>query len=67
MLMARKPSDLVLQPNKIGIREQLCWSCMNACGGCSWSLDFIPVKGWKALKSSHESYRILDCPKFIRG
>ncbi len=39
--------------------ETLCWTCKNACGGCSWSgrdsetheLRFEPVKGWKAKKT----------------
>lgn len=28
--------------------QTLCWNCEKACRGCSWSRDFIPVKGWKA-------------------
>lgn len=49
---------------------QMCWICENACS-CSWSKG-IPVKGWKAVKTSvkskgefeYYSYRILFCPKF---
>lgn len=41
---------------KMQPKTQLCWSCANACGGCSWSgIDpkthrprFEPVPGWKA-------------------
>ena len=57
--------------------ETLCWDCKNACGGCSWSRTFTPVKGWVAeptkLKGSHEysaiidSYKIFECPEFERG
>lgn len=47
--------------------EQLCWYCKNACGGCSWSSDFIPIPGWvaeKTIKDSKETYSITDCPLF---
>lgn len=50
--------------------ETLCWTCKNACGGCSWSgrdsetheLRFEPVKGWKVKKTkilmySHNKHR----------
>ena len=38
------------------VSGQLCWSCQNACGGCSWSElnpdtkkpRFEPVPGWNA-------------------
>ena len=53
---------------------QLCWRCKNACGGCSWSRSFIPVKGWTAehfvVKDSEgdfDSFKITKCPKFIKG
>ena len=29
--------------------ETLCWSCEKASGGCSWSKNFTPVDGWKAI------------------
>ena len=37
----------------------LCWTCRNACGGCSWTevdkatnkVRFQPVKGWVATKT----------------
>ncbi len=58
-------------------KETLCWECKNACGKCSWSKNFVPVKGWEALptkiKGSFESETVIDsflvinCPEFIRG
>ena len=53
----------------------ICWDCKNALLGCSWSRDFVPVEGWKALKSelitgrnrSTETYRVISCPEFVRG
>ena len=54
----------------------LCWDCANALGGCEWSVSFKPVPGWKAKKTwpvsaeskkkEYDSYRVLDCPKFVR-
>ena len=51
-----------------------CWTCKNACGGCSWSRDFLPVYGWKAEKTFisvnegfEESYYIKSCPEYERG
>lgn len=32
----------------MGYKPTLCWSCKNACGGCSWSKSFAPVEGWTA-------------------
>lgn len=51
---------------------QMCWRCANACGGCSWSRDYKPVKGWKAIRVAVKhrgelefySYRIIFCPQF---
>lgn len=31
-------------------KDQLCWSCKNACGGCEWSARLEPVAGWTAKK-----------------
>lgn len=57
-------------------RPTLCWKCANACGGCSWSADFIPVDGWNAIptiiSANHgcglyadiESYIVKSCPRF---
>ena len=49
-------------------KEQLCWSCQKACGGCSWSSCFQPVEGWKAEKvhrKTYDSYRIEKCPEYV--
>lgn len=61
-------------------KEQLCWSCKNACGGCEWSAYLEPVPGWtaekvprweyigtKENKRKGFSYKITECPKFERG
>ena len=57
-------------------KTQLCWTCARACGGCSWSAEFKPVRGWKAKKTilyndrgaynSHtvKSYNIKECPMY---
>lgn len=57
-------------------KATLCWRCANACGGCSWSADFYPVKGWTArptiIKADasetwhHDvkSYIVIKCPLF---
>jgi hypothetical protein len=53
----------------------LCWSCENACKKCSWSKNFIPVPGWKAIPtkifvSEHsatpyiDSFDVYECPEF---
>lgn len=49
---------------------QICWKCKNACGGCSWSRNLIPVEGWIAEKvirktEQLDSYNIKYCPEFI--
>ena len=51
-----------------------CWTCKKACGGCSWSREFIPVDGWKTISTSHpangefaKSYHIISCPEYERG
>lgn len=55
-------------------KQQLCWICKNACGGCSWSRAFKPVEGWMAtptiiLQEDNyikliPSYHITACPEF---
>ena len=52
---------------------QPCWTCQKACGGCSWSRSFTPVKGWIAEKTFIESngehansYKIISCPEYIK-
>lgn len=62
-------------------QHTLCWDCSRACGGCQWSDEFKPVRGWKAIKTqikSHgeknsgvrakniDSYIVLACPGFDR-
>ena len=59
---------------KLGSLEkgyQLCFSCKNACGGCSWSRCGEPVGGWVATPTvilqnaeEKESYSIEYCPEF---
>lgn len=54
-------------------KSQLCWKCQRACGGCPWSRELKPVKGWKAklttIRSNgikeYNSYRIIECPLFV--
>lgn len=57
--------------------ESICWTCANACGGCSWADDFIPVDGWTAKKdiiltgkrdgsSDAETYSVIKCPEYVR-
>lgn len=55
-----------------GNLETICWHCQNACGGCSWSKNLRPVKGWKAKKIKvkiaqgdyNDSYIVNECPEF---
>lgn len=56
----------------------ICFDCQNACGGCSWSIDFTPVPGWTAEKKMIkagskrdgvrwiETFRITACPEFVK-
>ena len=49
--------------------QTLCWDCANACVGCSWSRQFLPVKGWKATRTygkTFDSYIVHECPEFVR-
>lgn len=53
--------------------DSLCWSCKNACGGCSWSSSFVPVKNWKAKPTKVkctggyvDSFHVIKCPEFDR-
>ena len=57
--------------------ETLCWTCQNACGGCSWSRNLEPVEGWEAkptrlniyISEGNEgmdcSYHVINCPQYI--
>ena len=53
-----KEKDRYKKSNK---NEQLCCSCKNFCFGCSWSEEFKPVEGWKAIptKIRHSSRKKL--------
>ena len=51
-------------------KEQPCWTCQNACGGCSWSDCLQPVEGWKVERVKkktvpEQGYRILFCPEYV--
>ena len=52
--------------------DQLCWSCTNACGACSWSAELLPVKGWTARVVPREwsrvetTYAITACPLYVK-
>lgn len=60
-------------------KNQLCWSCAKACGGCPWSDRFEPVPGWDATPCRRvyrdaavgtryiDSYIIRGCPEYVRG
>ena len=50
--------------------ESPCWTCGNACGGCSWSRDSMPVPGWDAdanilADGTMRGYVIHHCPERI--
>ena len=53
--------------------DTLCWQCEKAGGKCSWSKDFTPVEGWKAVptkvkaaerKGYIDSFDVYECPEF---
>lgn len=56
------------------MKEQPCWTCTKACGGCSWSKNLTPIEGWKAEKvyfntyrqdtSTDYTYQISYCPEY---
>lgn len=51
-------------------KDQLCFSCKNACGSCSWSKNYTPVEGWTAKEHFIErdnihTYQINKCPQYI--
>lgn len=66
------------RPNVLGKRENMCWTCQKSMFGCSWSKDFVPVKGWDAdpdsIKSTNgkalnvtitPTYKVYDCPEYV--
>lgn len=54
--------------------DTLCWQCEKAGGNCSWSKNFTPVEGWKAIptkikllereKGYIDSFDVYECPEF---
>lgn len=53
-------------------RWSICCTCKNSTGLCSWSHNFIPVKGWEAeqttihnLNGDIVSYKVFKCPKYL--
>lgn len=60
---------------KIRVGAQLCWTCLKACGGCSWSSRFEPVPGWTAVAVAMryrdgknrdvQTYSITACPEYV--
>lgn len=61
---------------KYSKNEQPCWTCKKACGGCRWSDELKPVKGWDAVKVKRKDdsgeknlfgYKIINCPEYENG
>lgn len=59
------------------IKTTLCWNCQKAVCGCSWSRNYVPVKGWDAtptIVQNHadgrqiftNSYLVRSCPEFVK-
>lgn len=52
------------------VSNTICWECRHAVPtntlGCPWSMDMIPVEGWKVKPSTlvNGSYTVLECPLF---
>ena len=51
--------------------DTLCWDCKKNAGRCSWSKNFTPIKGWKAIPTKiksdakeTDSYDVYECPEF---
>ena len=61
----------------MGRHATLCWDCAKAVKGCSWSRDFEPVPGWKAVPTKIygkarsddnrriDSFAVYECPEFV--
>lgn len=54
-------------------KEQPCWTCKKATGGCNWSNRLEPVEGWEAKRVRREmwrkdmenyGYEIIRCPEY---
>lgn len=56
-----------------GKQKQLCEECRNACGGCRWSDELMPVVGWNAEPSKIyidkrkpiDSFHVIECPEYV--
>ena len=52
----------------------ICWTCANAVPdgkrACPWSVDQIPVRGWKTEPPRHhdygKSYTVIECPMYVQ-
>ena len=54
--------------------DTICWNCKKASGRCSWSREFKPVEGWRAIPTKVReqgkkdkfipSYDVYECPEF---
>ena len=76
MIMCIQVIVLTVAQEWTGVRimaEQLCWSCVKACGGsdCPWANKLKPVEGWTAkpsivMSNYHQinTYRIIECPLY---
>lgn len=73
-----KDGKLVITKGNRKSGETRCWSCRRAIFGCSWSRDFRPVEGWRAIptklcgfgtkaETGIQSYLVLDCPEYEEG
>lgn len=59
-------------------KDTLCWECQNATGGCSWSKNLTPVKGWETIETAEPTWigtvrkivpcvTVTGCPEYVRG
>ncbi len=68
--------DACLSTEKTSVTKKehdtLCWNCKNNAGHCSWSKNFTPINGWKAIPTKVrsengkklDSYDVYECPEF---
>lgn len=71
-LIASGKKTVEIRKNRSMSKEQLCWTCQRACGGCPWSRSLTPVEGWTVTPSSikttgreEPTYHIEECPLYI--
>ena len=73
-----KSKEKMVSENSYHYTPQPCWTCKKACGGCSWSANYIPIPGWVAEptiiknslgdgKGDLRSYKIISCPEYKEG